>query len=75
MKISIEKLLILLAHSKFFVNVRYEEEVPKVTGMLLELQEDEIIELINDDEKLKVRVNEAIQLLASKHDQQLIDTQ
>lgn len=64
-----------MAHSKFFVNVRYEEEVPKVTGMLLELQEDEIIELINDDEKLKVRVNEAIQLLASKHDQQLIDTQ
>ena len=43
--------------------------MPKVTGMLLELQEEEIIELINDDSKLKSRVEEAIQLLSKKTDE------
>jgi len=38
-------------------------EAAKITGMILETTREEIIELINDPEKLKIRVGEALQLL------------
>lgn len=38
--------------------------------MLLELQESEILELLNNEDKLKLRVDEAIRLLKPKTNQQ-----
>lgn len=48
---------------------RYEIEVSKITGMLLELQIAEIIDLLENDDRLRNRVNEALKLLREKTEQ------
>ena len=45
---------------------RFRGEVSKITGMLLDLPSEEIIDLINDEEKLKGRIDEALKLLRDK---------
>lgn len=48
---------------------RYEDDVSKITGMLLELQMPEIHDLIDNDDRLRDRVNEALKLLREKNEQ------
>jgi ATP/maltotriose-dependent transcriptional regulator MalT len=38
-------------------------ETSKITGMLLELSHEEVTELFNDEEKFKIKVDEANRLL------------
>lgn len=38
----------------------------KVTGMFLELPVEEAIDLLNDEDKLRTRIDEAIKLLREK---------
>ncbi len=48
------------------IDPAYQSEVSKITGMLLDLPVEEIIGLINDEEKLRGRIDEALKLLREK---------
>lgn len=48
---------------KAFYSKIYRGETSKITGMLLELNHEEVTELFNDEDKFKVKVEEAIRLL------------
>jgi len=46
-----------------------QEQAPKITGMLIEMDHNEVIKLLHSDEELKAKINEAIEVLRTAEQQ------